>query len=86
MTYPYRGYQTANKQVYKRVMNRARNTNYSSVDNLISKVNSEVGFLKNYNCRKLAINYANVILKRTENVIKFNTERLIFQKDNESEH
>ena len=80
VTYPYRGYQTPSKQVYIRVMQKAKNITYTDIDNLISKTNSEIGFLKNYNCRKLIFQYANEIQKRTKNVIKFNKQNFRFEK------
>ena len=80
VTYPYNGYQKASKQVDIRVMQNARRISYSDIDNLIAKTNSEVGFLKNYNCRKLIFQYGREVLKRTDSVIKFNKSDLKFQK------
>ena len=34
-------------------MQKTKNFSYSDIDNLIAKTNSQIGFLKNYNCRKV---------------------------------
>ena len=31
-------------------MQKTKNFSYSDIDNLIAKTNSQIGFLKNYNC------------------------------------
>lgn len=80
VTYPYRGYQVPSKQVYIRINQKTKNFSYSDVDNLLAKVNSQIGFLKNYNCRKVILEYANNILKKTNNTIKFNSQNLKFSK------
>ena len=61
-------------------MQNAKRISYSDIDNLIAKTNSEVGFLKNYNCRKLISQYGREVLKKANNSIKFNKDELKFQK------
>lgn len=79
VTYPY-GYQKASKQVIIRVGQKAKNISYRNKESLISKTNSEIGFLKNFNCRRLAINYANEVMKRTRKLIEFDENKLTFYK------
>lgn len=82
VTYPYSKYQKPSKQVYIRVMQRAKNISYHDIDELIAKTNSEIGFLKRYNCRKLIFHYADEVMKNTKNVIEFNQNYLKFEKIN----
>ena len=63
-------------------MQKANKIEYSDIDNLIAKTNSQMGSLKNYNCRKLILAYANEVLKETGNIIKFNKAKLKFVKLN----
>ena len=44
-------------------MQKTKNFSYSDIDNLIAKTNSQIGFLKNYNCRKVIFTYANNVIK-----------------------
>lgn len=80
VTYPYDGFQCPTKQVYIRVMQRANNLHYSDVENLLSRTNSEIGFLKRYNCRKLICNYAKIILEKTRGIVDFSNDTLCFTK------
>ena len=80
VTYPYRGYQVPSKQVYIRMMQKTKNFSYSDIDNLIAKTNSQIGFLKNYNCRKVIFTYANNVIKKSNNMIKFDEENMKFKK------
>ena len=80
VTYPYRGYQIPSKQVYIRMMQKTKNFSYSDIDNLIAKTNSQIGFLKNYNCRKVIFTYANNVIKKSNNMIKFDEENMKFKK------
>ena len=82
VTYPYEGYQKPSKQVIIRTMQKANKIEYSDIDNLIAKTNSQIGSLKNYNSRKVIIAYANEVLKETGNIIKFNKAKLKFVKLN----
>ena len=51
ITYPY-GYQKPTKEVIKRIINNIKNFNPNE-ENYKERINSEIGMLKNYNCRKL---------------------------------
>lgn len=43
---------------------------YENEKNLIAKVNSQVGTLKGYNCRKLIRNYIDLLPSDAQNIIK----------------
>ena len=78
ITYPY-GYQKPSKKVIIRTYNKGYNIKYNNINNLISKVNSQIGSLKRYNCKKLIINYSKIVLDRS-NDIYFDINKLIFKK------
>lgn len=77
ISYPY-GYQKANKYVCRRVYKKAKITQYTDKTNLIEKTNSQIGFLKNYNCRKVIYNYSKLLPSDVYNLICFNEETLKF--------
>ena len=79
MSYPY-GYQKPGKQVIKRVYQKAKNTTYSDDEDLLAKTNSQIGFLKNYNARKLIINYANLLPPEIHDKLLFNESEYKFEK------
>ena len=79
MSYPY-GYQKPGKQVIKRVYQKAKNTTYSDAEDLLAKTNSQIGFLKNYNARKLIINYANLLPPEIHDKLLFNESEYKFEK------
>ena len=79
VSYPY-GYQKATKQVNIRVCTKAKNTNDDSTEKLLSKVNSQTGILKNYNCRKLIQQYANLLPQEVKNKVKFDQNENKFAK------
>ena len=82
MSYPY-GYQKPGKQVIKRIHQKAKNTTYSDDENLLAKTNSQIGFLKNYNARKLMFNYANLLPQEVQDRLYFNkSEYKFIKKDN----
>lgn len=56
ISYPY-GYQKSSKDVNIRLNYKAKNIKFNSKENLLAKVNSQIGTLKNYNCRKVILNY-----------------------------
>ena len=53
-----------------RTCQRAKNIQYENEKNLIAKVNSQVGTLKGYNCRKLIRNYIDLLPGDAQNIIK----------------
>lgn len=69
VSHPY-GYQKPSKQVIIRTCQRAKNIQYENEKNLIAKVNSQVGTLKGYNCRKLIRNYIDLLPSDAQNIIK----------------
>ena len=69
VSHPY-GYQQPSKQVIIRTCQRAKNIQYENEKNLIAKVNSQVGTLKGYNCRKLIRNYTDLLPSDAQNIIK----------------
>ena len=78
MSYPY-GYQKPGKQVIKRVYQKAKVTT-SSDENLLAKTNSQIGFLKNYNARKLILNYAELLPQEIKNKLHFNKNECKFEE------
>ena len=78
MSYPY-GYQKPGKQVIKRVYQKAKATT-SSDENLLAKTNSQIGFLKNYNARKLILNYAELLPQEIKNKLHFNKSEYKFEE------
>ena len=79
MSYPY-GYQKAKKTTLIRMYHKAETIKFTDEDNLISKVNSQVGTLKKYNCRRLILNYAKKIHGKTKHLITFDKNELKFNK------
>lgn len=78
VSYPY-GYQKPSKQVIIRVIKKAEKLNAVNEENVLAKVNSQIGSLKNYSCRKLILNYATIITNKNENnVIKYDEEEVKF--------
>lgn len=45
---------------------------YEDKQNLIAKVNVQIGTLKKYNSRKLILNYADLLPNETKKIITFN--------------
>lgn len=56
VSYPY-GYQKPSKEVIIRTRQKAKTIKYTDNENLLAKVNAQIGSLKNYNCRKLILDY-----------------------------
>ena len=70
VSYPY-GYQKPSKQVIIRVYQKAKEIKYTDKDNLLSKTNSQIGSLKNYNCKRLISNYVKVLPKEVQKILRF---------------
>lgn len=77
ISYPY-GYQKPTKQVAIRVCKKAKEIQYDSLENLLAKTNSQVGILKNYNCRKLSLQYAQLLPKEIQENLKFDNNNIKF--------
>lgn len=81
VSYPY-GYQKPNMQVVIRVCTKSKNIEYDGIENLLAKTNSQVGMLKNYNCKKLIRTYANLLPAGVKNIIQFDeNESKFYVKD-----
>ena len=70
VSYPY-GYQKPSKQVIIRVYQKAKKIKYADKDNLLAKTNSQIGSLKNYNCKRLISNYVKVLPKEVQKILRF---------------
>ena len=79
VTYPY-GYQKPSKQVIIRVNQKAKNIEYKDETNLLAKTNSQIGTLKNYNCKKLILNYEEELPYETKKIIKYDEKKCKFEK------
>ena len=79
VSYPY-GYQTAKKETAIRVYTRARELEYTDDDNFLARVNSQIGLLKKYNCRKLIFNYYKIVKEKMPQTVAFDENNLIFIK------
>lgn len=80
VSYPY-GYQKPSKEVIIRMCQKAKTIKYTDNENLLAKVNSQIGSLKNYNCRKLILNYEKNLRNITPNSIEFNEKDLKFSNN-----
>ena len=70
VSYPY-GYQKPSKHVVIRVCQKAKTIRYTDKENLLAKTNSQVGTLKNYNCRKLVLNYVDLLPSEVKDILEF---------------
>lgn len=78
ISYPY-GYQKPNKQVIIRTYQKARILEFEDKENLLAKTNSQIGTLKNYNCRKLMYNYTKMLPQKAKEIVCFDYEKSRFQ-------
>ncbi len=78
ISYPY-GYQKSSKQVIIRTYSKAKNIEYVSKENLLAKTNAQIGSLKNYNCKKLIVNYAKLLPNEAKKIIEFNNDKCNFE-------
>ena len=79
VSYPY-GYQKPSKQVIIRVCQKAKKVNNIDGENLLAKTNSQIGSLKNYNCKKLIYDYEQMLPKEIKTEIDFNKAECKFVK------
>lgn len=79
VSYPY-GYQKPSKQVIIRVCKKAKDIKYDDKEILLSKVNSQIGTLKNYNCRNLILNYVRDLPDEIKKDVIFNKNECKFKK------
>ena len=81
VSYPY-GYQKPNRQVAMRIWQKAKNIKYEGTNSLLAKTNSQIGSLKNYNCRKLISQYADLLPEEVKQTIEFNKDKNKFYLKN----
>lgn len=72
ITFPY-GYQKATKEVCKRTINNARKLEDDD-EYLLEKVNSHIGTLKNFNCKKLIGQYNDELSDEIKELVRFDKE------------
>lgn len=77
VSYPY-GYQKPKKSTIIRISSKAKNFEVNA--HLLAKLNSQIGALKKYNCRKLVIYYYDNIKDKLPKDVEFNEKELIFKK------
>lgn len=77
VSYPY-GYQKPKKTTLIRICHKAKIIQYTDIDNLLAKTNSQIGTLKKYNCRKLILNYTKILKSRVGEVIYFDDKEIKF--------
>lgn len=78
ISYPY-GYQKSSKDVNIRLNYKAKNIKFNSKENLLAKVNSQIGTLKNYNCRKVILNYERNLNKSAKDKLVLDKIELKFK-------
>ena len=78
VSYPY-GYQKANKQVIIRTYKKAKKIKFNNEENLLAKTNSQIGSLKNYNCKKLILNYGKSLTKEAKEFLIFDIKEYKFK-------
>lgn len=78
VSYPY-GYQKPKKTTIIRTYQKAKKIQYRDLDNLLAKVNSQIGTLKKYNCRRLVLNYAKILNEKKLNLIFFDNKEFKFK-------
>lgn len=81
VSYPY-GYQKPNRQVAMRIWQKAKDIKYEGTNSLLAKTNSQIGSLKNYNCRKLISQYADLLPEEVKQTIEFNKDKNKFYLKN----
>lgn len=82
VSYPY-GYQKAKRETAIRTYEKAKNINYTDINNLLAKINSQIGTLKNFNCKKLIRHYAKILQTRIPETIFFDENKWKFVKKKE---
>lgn len=73
VSYPY-GYQKPKKENIIRTYQKANDLVYNDRYELLSKVNSQIGTLKRYNCRKLILEYSKLIKDKAGDILEFDEE------------
>ena len=81
VSYPY-GYQKPKKETIIRTYQKAKKIKYTDINNLLAKVNSQIGTLKKYNCRRVILNYSKILQSKIKVVIKLEENSLKFRTIN----
>ena len=81
VSYPY-GYQKPKKETIIRTYQKAKKIKYTDINNLLAKVNSQIGTLKKYNCRRVILNYSKILQPKIKGVIKLEENSLKFRTIN----
>ena len=50
-----------------------------NLNDLLARTNSQIGTLKKYNCRRLILNYAEILKEKVPNLIFFDNEQFKFK-------
>ena len=79
ISYPY-GYQKPKKTIIIRTYQKAKEIQYKDVNDLLARTNSQIGTLKKYNCRRLILNYAEILKEKRPNLIFFDNEQFKFKR------
>ena len=79
VSFPY-GYQTAKKETIVRMYQRAKELEFVDEDNFLARVNSQIGLLKQYNCRMLIQNYYRLVKGKMPENILFNESEFKFER------
>ena len=79
VTYPY-GYQKPSKKVISR--NLLKTIKFDNKLSLLSSLNSNIGILKKYNCRRLIFEYVDKIIDKINNIIYFDKDLTKFRFTN----
>ncbi len=58
-----------------RIWQKAKDIKYEGTNSLLAKTNSQIGSLKNYNCRKLISQYADLLPEEVKKTIEFNKDK-----------
>ena len=61
-----------------RTYNKAVTIKYTNYENLLARTNAQIGTLKNYNCRKIILNYAKLLPKKVQNILNFSDKNYKF--------
>lgn len=77
VSYPY-GYQKPRKTTIIRISNKAKK--FEGGAHLLEKLNSQIGALKRYNCRRLILYYYNNIKNNIPNNIKLDEKEMRFKQ------
>ena len=79
VTYPY-GYQKPSKKVISRTL--LKTIKFDNKLSLLSSLNSNIGILKKYNCRRLIFEYVDKIIDKINNIIYFDKDLTKFRFTN----